>query len=159
MLGGLPALYDGAEVLLKRVFGTPADRIGARPVLLGGLIAFAATSAAFVLADNTALLWLARLGQRVAASAFSRPPRPSSPGSTQLPSAAGRSAPTASARASVTPQGPLLGGVTVAAGGLTLLFAVMTALAIAVAVWALVAVPTVPPLPRSRQTSSTWSVD
>ncbi|MFI6357562.1 hypothetical protein ACIBJF_34145 [Streptomyces sp. NPDC050743] len=33
--GGLPALYDGAEVLLERVSGTLADRIGARPVLLG----------------------------------------------------------------------------------------------------------------------------
>ena len=46
VLGGLLALYDGAEVLLKPVFGTLADRIGARPVLLGGLVAFAAASAA-----------------------------------------------------------------------------------------------------------------
>src|SRR4051794_5633793 len=34
-LGALLALYDGAEVLLKPVFGTLADRIGPRPVLLG----------------------------------------------------------------------------------------------------------------------------
>ncbi|NUR93196.1 MAG: MFS transporter, partial [Nonomuraea sp.] len=33
VLGGLLALYDGAEVLLKPVFGTLADRVGARPVL------------------------------------------------------------------------------------------------------------------------------
>ncbi|MFE3181806.1 MFS transporter [Streptomyces violascens] len=71
VLGGLLALYGGTEVLLKPVFGTLADRIGARPVLLGGLIAFAAASAAFVVADNPGLLWLARLGQGAAASAFS----------------------------------------------------------------------------------------
>src|SRR5215470_14023070 len=53
VLGGLLALYDGAEVLLKPVFGTLSDRIGARPVLLGGLIAFAAASALFALAHDT----------------------------------------------------------------------------------------------------------
>ena len=35
VLGGLLALYDGAEVLLKPAFGTLADRVGARPVLRG----------------------------------------------------------------------------------------------------------------------------
>jgi MFS family permease len=40
----------------------------------------------------------------------------------------------------------------VAAGGLNLLFAATAALALAVAVWALLAVPAVPPLPRTRQT-------
>lgn len=45
VLGGLLALYDGAEVLLKPVFGSLADRIGGKPVLLGGLLAFAATAA------------------------------------------------------------------------------------------------------------------
>ena len=71
VLGGLLALYDGAEVLLKPVFGTLADKVGARPVLLGGLIAFAAASLLFVLAGDTSLLWAARLGQGAAASAFS----------------------------------------------------------------------------------------
>jgi len=33
-LGLLLAIYDGAEVLLKPVFGSLADRIGPRPVLL-----------------------------------------------------------------------------------------------------------------------------
>ncbi|WP_222709459.1 hypothetical protein OHB01_12325 [Microbispora hainanensis] len=35
--GLLLALYDGAEVVLEPAFGTPADRIGPRPVLEGGV--------------------------------------------------------------------------------------------------------------------------
>ena len=70
-LGLLLAVYDGAEVVLKPVFGSLADRIGARPVLLGGLLAFAAASAAFVLAGDPAWVGLARFGQGAAAAAFS----------------------------------------------------------------------------------------
>ena len=70
-LGLLLAVYDGAEVALKPVFGSLADRVGARPVLLGGLLAFAAASAAFVLAGDPAWVGLARFGQGAAAAAFS----------------------------------------------------------------------------------------
>jgi DHA1 family tetracycline resistance protein-like MFS transporter len=70
-LGLILAVYDGAEVALKPVFGSLADRIGARPVLLGGLLAFAAASGAFVLAGNPALVGAARPGQGAAAAAFS----------------------------------------------------------------------------------------
>jgi MFS family permease len=48
--------------------------------------------------------------------------------------------------------GPLLGGVLVWAGNLPLLFTVMAVGAAAVALWAALAVPTVAPLPRERQT-------
>lgn len=150
-LGGLLALYDGAEVVLKPIFGTLADRIGARPVLLGGLIAFAAASAIYVVADRPAWLWVARFGQGAAAAAFS-------------PSAA-----TLIARLNTTARygrafgsygfyksigytlGPLLGGILVWAGGLRLLFVVLALLAAAVAVWAALAVPRVAPLPKARQ--------
>ncbi|WP_459179803.1 MFS transporter [Streptomyces sp.] len=152
VLGGLLALYDGAEVLLKPVFGTLADRIGARPVLLGGLVAFAVASACFVLADNMALLWLARLGQGAAASAFS--PAASALVARLNPQAKrGRAFGSYGFYKSIGyTAGPLLGGALVALGGLRLLFAVLAVLGAAVAGWAAVAVPTVAPLPRARQT-------
>jgi MFS family permease len=68
-LGALLALYDGAEVLLKPVFGTISDRIGARPVLLLGLVGFAVASSTYVIADRPGWLWVARLGQGAAATA------------------------------------------------------------------------------------------
>jgi len=70
-LGVLLALYDGAEVLLKPVFGILADRIGARPVLIAGLVGFSLASATYAVADQPGWLWAARLGQGAAASAFS----------------------------------------------------------------------------------------
>ncbi|MEV0622079.1 MFS transporter [Nonomuraea sp. NPDC050404] len=152
VLGGLLALYDGAEVLLKPLFGTLADRIGARPVLLGGLAAFAAASALYVLADSPGWLWAARLGQGAAASAFS--PSASALVARLNPAARhGRAFGGYGFYKSLGyTLGPLLGGVLVWGGGLRLLFAVMAVLGVAVAVWAAVAVPAVPPLPRGRQT-------
>jgi MFS family permease len=152
VLGGLLALYDGAEVLLKPVFGTLSDRIGARPVLLGGLAAFAAASAGFAVADDTGWLWLARLGQGVGASAFS--PAASALVSRLNPTAKqGRAFGSYGFFKSIGyTAGPLLGGVLVAARGLRLLLAVMVALAAAVAFWALAVVPSAAPLPKARQT-------
>lgn len=152
VLGGLLALYDGAEVLLKPVFGVLADRIGARPVLIGGLIAFAAACAVYAVADLPGWLWAARLGQGAAASAFS--PAASALVARLNPAARhGRAFGSYGFYKSVGyTLGPLLGGVLVWAGGLRLLFTVMAVLAMAVAVWATVAVPAVPTLPRRRQT-------
>ncbi|MFE9763788.1 MFS transporter [Streptomyces sp. NPDC005808] len=152
VLGGLLALYDGAEVLLKPVFGTIADRIGARPVLLGGLVAFCAASVLYAVVDSPGWLWAARLGQGAAASAFS--PAASALLARLNPAAKhGRVYGSYGFYKSLGyTMGPLLGGVLVWAGGLRLLFTVLAALAAVVAVWALSAVPHVPPLPRARQT-------
>lgn len=152
VLGGLLALYDGAEVVLKPVFGTLADRIGARPVLLGGLVAFAAASALYVVADSAHWLWAARLGQGAAASAFS--PSASALVARLNPAAKhGRAFGSYGFHKSIGyTLGPLLGGVLTWAGGLRLLFAVLAALGAGVAVWAALVVPVVPPLPKARQT-------
>ncbi|WP_207550437.1 MULTISPECIES: MFS transporter [Parafrankia] len=152
VLGGLLALYDGAEVLLKPLFGSLADRIGARPVLLGGLVAFALASALYAVADSPGWLWAARLGQGAAASAFS--PSASALVARLNPAARhGRAFGSYGFYKSIGyTLGPLLGGVLVWAGGLRLLFAVLAALGAAVALWAALAVPVVPPLPKTRQT-------
>ncbi|MFE0509837.1 MFS transporter [Streptomyces sp. NPDC058964] len=152
VLGGLLALYDGAEVILKPVFGTLADRIGARPVLLGGLAAFTAASALYAVAGGPGRLWAARLGQGAAASAFS--PAAAALVARLNPAAKhGRAFGSYGFWKSVGyTLGPLLGGVLVWAGGLRLLFAVLAALSAVVTGWALAAVPRVSPLPRARQT-------
>ncbi|WP_219825886.1 MFS transporter [Nonomuraea typhae] len=152
VLGALLALYDGAEVVLKPVFGSLADRIGGKPVLLGGLIAFAAASALYAVADSPGWLWAARLGQGAAASAFS--PSASAMVARLTPAAGhGRAFGGYGFSKSIGyTLGPLLGGVLVQVGGLRLLFAVMAGCAVAVALWAVFAVPAVPPLPRARQT-------
>ena len=152
MLGGLLALYDGAEVLLKPVFGSLADRVGARPVLIGGLVAFAIASAVYVVADSPGWLWAARLGQGAAASAFS--PAASALVARLNPAAKhGRAFGSYGFFKSIGyTLGPLFGGVLVWAGGLQLLFAVLAVLGVGVAAWAVLAVPVVPALPKTRQT-------
>jgi DHA1 family tetracycline resistance protein-like MFS transporter len=152
ILGALLAIYDGAEVVLKPILGALSDRVGPRPVLLGGLVAFAACSAAFVLATTPVWLGLARLGQGAAAAAFS-------------PAAATLIARLAPAHRSGRAfggygaykslgyaGGPLLGSALVTLGGFTALFATLAVLAAAVATWAALIVPRVAPLPRTRQT-------
>ncbi|HEV7167612.1 MAG TPA: MFS transporter [Micrococcaceae bacterium] len=151
-LGGLLALYDGAELVLKPVFGTLSDRIGVRPVLLAGLLAFALFSAWFVVAGNPGFLWLARLGQGAAASAFS-PAASTLVARLSTSARHGRAFGTYGFYKSLGyTAGPLLGGVFVALGGLSLLFTLTALLALGVAAWAFASVPAVPPLPRSRQT-------
>jgi MFS transporter, DHA1 family, tetracycline resistance protein len=151
-LGVLLALYDGAEVLLKPAFGALADRIGARPVLLGGLAGFAAASAGFVLAGEQDALAAARFAQGAAAAAFS----PAASALVARLSPAGRRGWAFGSYGAWKglgyTTGPLLGGGLIVLGGYPLLFAILAALALGVAGWAAVAVPAAPPLPRSRET-------
>ncbi len=126
-LGLLLALYDGAEVLLKPLFGWVADRVGARPVLLAGLAGFAVASAAYAVVDSPGWLWVARFGQGAAASAFS--PAASALVARLNPAAKhGRAFGSYGfAKSLGYTLGPLLGGGLVWAGGLRLLFAVTAA--------------------------------
>ncbi|MFP3463200.1 MFS transporter [Arthrobacter globiformis] len=151
-LGILLAVYDISEVFLKPVFGALSDRIGAKPVIVGGLIGFAALSLIGLWAANPLLLGLARLGQGAAASAFS-------PASSAMVArlSAGKNAGTFFGRYGSWKSlgyviGPLLGAGLIAAGGFALLFGALSVLAAATAVWVLFAVPHLPPLPRQRYT-------
>jgi MFS family permease len=152
MLGGLLALYDAAEVILKPVFGALSDRVGAKTVLLGGLFGFALASIVFAASDDPGLLWAGRLGQGAAASAFS--PAASALVARLNPKAKqGRAFGSYGFYKSIGyTAGPLLGGALAAAGGLRLVFAVMSVLAAVVAVWAALAVPAVPRSTKTRQT-------
>ncbi|WP_342776230.1 MFS transporter [Saccharothrix australiensis] len=151
-LGVLLAVYDGAEIVLKPVFGSLADRIGPRPVLLGGLVAFALASAAFVLADDPGAVGVVRLAQGAAAAAFS--PAASALVARLTPAGGhGRAFGGYGAWKGLGyTLGPLIGGALIAAGGFGLLFTALAVLAVAVAVWAALVVPAAPPLPRTRQT-------
>jgi MFS transporter, DHA1 family, tetracycline resistance protein len=151
-LGILLALYDGAEVVLKPVFGVLADRIGARRVLIGGLVGFAGASAAFVAAGHPEALGLARLAQGASAAAFS-------PAASVMVGALGGQRGRGRAFGSYGAAkglgyvaGPVVGGGLVVAGGYDLLFAVMAVLALAVAALCLATVPALPTKPKARQT-------
>jgi MFS family permease len=151
-LGILLALYDTAEVFLKPVFGALSDRIGTKPVIVGGLLAFAALSLIGLWGADPLMLGLARLGQGAAASAFS-------PASSAMVArlAAGRNAGTYFGRYGSWKSlgyviGPLLGAGLILAGGFALLFASLSVLAAATATWVMVSVPRLTPLPRQRYT-------
>lgn len=151
-LGILLALYDGAEVVLKPTFGILADRVGPRPVLIGGLVGFALASAAFVLAGDPDALGLARLAQGASAAAFS-------------PAAGAMVAAFGGKRGKGRTFGgygaakglgyvaePVGGGALVLAGGYSLLFIVLALLAAGVALASLLLLPAERPAPRARET-------
>jgi MFS family permease len=151
-IGVLLALYDLAEVLLKPVFGSLSDRIGPKPVIVGGLIAFAGLSLFGLGADNAILLAVARLGQGAAAAAFS----PASSASIARLAGAGRTGRYfgryGSWKGLGYTLGPLLAALVIGVGGLPLLFGVLAAAAALTAVWVAIALPSIPPLPRPRYT-------
>lgn len=150
-LGVFLALYDLAEVFLKPIFGALSDRIGPKRVIVGGLIGFAIASVLGIWSGEPVLLALARLGQGAAASAFS----PSS--SAAVARLAGKLTGKyfgryGSWKGLGYSLGPLLGAGLILAGGLPLLFGILSALALAVAVWVAAALPRIEPLPKPRST-------
>jgi len=151
-LGVLLALYDGAEVVLKPVFGVLADRVGARPVLVGGPVGFGLASAAFVVAGRPDALGLARLAQGASAAAFS-PAASAMVGALGGQRGRGRAfGGYGAAKGLGYVAGPVVGGGLVLAGGYNLLFAAMAVLALAVATLCYALVPAIPPTPKARQT-------
>lgn len=151
-LGGLLAIYDGAEVVLKPVFGALADRVGAKMVLIGGLVGFATASALFTVAGEPGLLGAARLAQGAAAAAFS-PAAGALVAATGSKQAQGRAfGGYGGAKGLGYVAGPLGGGLLVGAGGYPLLFAVLAAVALAVAGWTALAVEQPPRVPRASET-------
>lgn len=150
-LGLLLGLYDGAEVVLKPVFGAVVDRRGAKPVMLAGLVAFALASAAFAAAGSPRWLGVARLAQGGAAAAFS-------PAAGAAVAQIGGSKRTGSlfggyggAKSLGYLLGPVAGGAIVVAGGYRTLFAVVGAVALVAAVGVALRVPALAPTgPRSR---------
>lgn len=150
--GLLLALYDLAEVVLKPVFGTLADRIGPKPVIVAGLSLFAVVSLVGFFWASPVLLGVARLGQGAAASAFS-PASSAAVARMAGPASAGRYFGRYGSWKSLGyALGPLLGAGLVALAGIPALFAALAVLGAAAAIWAALAVPAIPPLPRPRYT-------
>ncbi len=151
-LGVLLAAYDISEVFLKPVFGALSDRIGTKSVIVGGLLGFAVLSLPGLWGSDPLLLGLARLGQGAAASAFS-------PAASAMVArmAGGKNTGTYFGRYGSWKSlgyviGPLLGAGLILVGGFTLLFAALSVLAVIAALWVLVRVPHLEPLPRQRYT-------
>lgn len=150
-LGLLLGVYDGAEVVLKPVFGALADRTGAKPVMVGGLVLFAAASAAFVIGGNPHLLAAARLAQGTGAAAFS-------PAAAATVAALGGRKRTGrlfggygGAKGAGYLAGPIAGGALVAAGGYGALFATLAVIAVGTAAAIAALVPRARLAPRTSE--------
>lgn len=151
-LGFVLALYDLAEVVLKPVFGALSDRIGPKPVIVGGLAAFAIASLIACTAPSPALIAVARLGQGAAASAFSPASSASVAklaGRRRLGRAFGRYGAWKSLGYVV---GPLLGILLTQWLGVQSVYAGLAMLATVAAVWVSISFPPLPPLPKTRTT-------
>ncbi|MFS0733538.1 MFS transporter [Microbacterium sp. 1P10UB] len=151
-LGLILAVYDIAEVVLKPLFGALSDRIGVKPVIVGGLLAFAVASLLGVFASSFVLLAIARLGQGAAAAAFS-PASSSAVARMVGPSLAGRYFGRYGSWKSLGyGGGPLIGAVLIMWAGLPALFLALAVLAVGAAIWVQVAMPAMPVLPKQRVT-------
>jgi MFS family permease len=151
-LGVLLAVYDLAEVFLKPVFGALSDRIGAKPVIVGGLLSFSLFSLLGLWAGDPLILGLTRFGQGAAASAFS----PASSAMVALLAERKNSGKHFGRYGSWKSLGyvigPLLGAGLIFVAGFPLLFATLSALAAATALWVVLRLPNLPPPPRVRYT-------
>lgn len=150
--GVLLALYDLAEVILKPIFGSLSDRIGAKPVIIAGLAAFALASLIGTLGTTPLIIGIARLGQGAAASAFS-PASSAAVARLSGPGGAGRYfGKYGSWKGLGYVLGPLLGAGLIWIGGFPALFLTMAIISTAAALWVGISMPTLPILPRPRYT-------
>lgn len=151
-LGVFLALYDVAELVLKPVFGVLSDRIGPRPVIVGGLLVFAAASLLGVVASGPTALGIVRLLQGAGASAFS-PASSAAVARLVAPERRGRYfGRYGSWKGLGYAGGPVLGALVVRLGGTAWLFGLLVAMAVVTAVAVLLAVAPIPPMPRRRAT-------
>ncbi|GAA1990013.1 MFS transporter [Microbacterium pumilum] len=151
-LGLILAIYDIAEVILKPLFGALSDRIGVKPVIVGGLAVFAGACLLGVFASTPILLALARLGQGAAAAAFS-PASSSAVARLAGAGAAGRYfGRYGSWKGLGYAAGPLLGAGLIMWAGLPALFIVLTVLSVVAAGWAAWGIPQITVLPKVRAT-------
>lgn len=151
-LGAVLALYDLAEVILKPIFGALSDRIGAKPVIIGGLGAFAAASLLAIISPTPLVLALARLGQGAAASAFS--PASSAAvarlaGKERLGRYFGRYG---AWKSLGYVAGPLIGVALVSLWNVQALYIALAVLGAGAAAWVVLALPAIPVVPRPRYT-------
>ncbi|PZF59638.1 MFS transporter [Curtobacterium sp. MCSS17_008] len=151
-LGAVLALYDVAEVVLKPLFGALSDRIGAKPVIVGGLVGFAVASVLAIVHPSVLVLAFARLGQGAAASAFS----PAS--SAAVARLAGRErlgryfGRYGAWKSLGYVLGPVLGILLVEGINLRALYVALAVLAVVAALWVALAMPPLPVQPRRRTT-------
>ncbi|WP_231442340.1 MFS transporter [Brevibacterium zhoupengii] len=148
--GVLLALYDAAEVVLKPLFGSLSDKIGAKPVIVAGLAAFALASLLGTLGTTPLLLGLARLGQGAAASAFSPASSAAVARLAGPASAGGYFGRYGSWKTLGYVLGPLLGALLIWVGGFPALFLTMSVISAGAALWVWVSMPHLAPLPRPR---------
>ena len=151
-LGVILALYDVAEVVFKPVFGSLSDRIGTKPVIVGGLVAFVVASCVAVVHPTPVFFAVARLGQGIAASAFS-PASSASVARLAGPNRLGRYFGKYGAWKSVGyVLGPLIGVAIAHWWSIAAVFGTMAVVGAIAAVWVILGMPALPVVPRPRYT-------